>query len=192
MEPLETLKAALAAVAEAETPEHLQAAALGKMIDLYAANGSTRSTPTKAQEAPGPDGADNVVAGDREKAIAQELQIDPSLVERLFDEHDGDLQFIGDLEKLGRSKQSKVESLAVLLCAARQAAGYDPDGRTSDESIRKEVERHGLYDVTNYSKHVKPLRTLTNSNGSGKAATYKIKYEGRIEARTTAKSLLGD
>lgn len=192
MEPVEALKAALAALAEAETPEHLQAAALGKMIDLYAGNKTTSSAPSKPEQPSGRDEGDSVVAGDRETAIAKELQIDPSLVERLFDEHDEDLQFIGDLEKLGRSKQSKVESLAVLLCAARQAAGYDADGRTSDESIRKEVERHGLYDVTNYSKHVKPLRALTNPNGSGKSTTYKIKYEGRVEARAIAKSLLGD
>jgi hypothetical protein len=190
MEPVEALKAALAAVAEADTPEHLQAAALEKLIDLYA--GDEASKPSRTEQSSGRGEGDDVVAGHREQAIAKELQIDSSLVERLFDEHDEDLQFIGDLEKLGRSKQSKVEKLAVLLCASRQAAGYDADGRTSDEVIRKEVERHGLYDVTNYSKHVKPLRTLANPNGTGKATTYKIKYEGRVEARAIAKSLLGD
>lgn len=99
---------------------------------------------------------------------------------------------MGDLEKLGSSKQAKVEKIAVLLCAARQAAGFDADGRTSDEVVRAEIERHGLYDVTNYSKHVKALRSLTNANGSGKATTYKIKYEGRVAARQIAKSLVAD
>ena len=192
MEPVDVLRAALAAVNEADTPDHLQPVALGKMLDLFA-GGAPVSAPEARQTGGASDG-DGVVAvsGDRDKAIAKELEIDPLRVERLFDEHDGALQFIGDLEKLGSSKQSKVEKLSILLCAARQAAGYDADGRTTDEVIRAEVERHGLYDVTNYTKHVKQLRTLTNPNGTGKATTYKIKYEGRMAARAIAKTLLSD
>lgn len=192
MEPVEVLKAALAAVDEAATPEHLQAVALEKMLDLLAGEAESSTSGANQQVRRGDDDGDGTVVDERQAAIAKELEIDPHLAERLFDEHDDELQFIGDLEKLGGSKQSKVEKLAILVCAARQAAGYDADGRTSDAVIRKEVERHGLYDVTNYSKHVKSLRTLTNPNGSGKATTYKIKYEGRVTARSIAKLLLAD
>jgi hypothetical protein len=191
MEPVDVLRAALAAVNEAGTPEHLQPVALGKMLDLFA--GGAPVSASEARQTGGASGGDGVAAvADRDKAIAKELDINPSLVERIFDEHDGALQFIGDLEKLGSSKQSKVEKLSILLCAARQAAGYDADGRTTDDVIRAEVERHGLYDVTNYSKHVKQLRTVTNPNGTGKATTYKIKYEGRMAARAIAETLLSD
>lgn len=192
MEPVDVLRVALAAVNEADTPDHLQPVALAKMLDLLAGGAPVKAS--EARQTGGAGGGDGVaaVSGDRDKAIAKELDIDPALVERLFDEHDGALQFIGDLEKLGSSKQSKVEKLSILLCAARQAAGYDADGRTTDEVIRAEVERHGLYDVTNYSKHVKQLRSLTNPNGTGKATTYKIKYEGRMAARAIAKTLLTD
>ena len=101
-------------------------------------------------------------------------------------------QFAGDLEKLGNSRQAKVEKLSVVLCAARQSGRYDEDGRTPDTAVRAEVERHGLYDVGNYSKHLKHLRDLSNVNGSGKAMTYKLKYEGRVAARDIAKALLKD
>lgn len=194
MEPSEVLSAAFAAVTEAGIPEPLHPVALAKAVDLIAGRVDvpTPAEPGQAQPPRRSEEGGGAMDG-KALAIGKELEIDPALVERLFDEHDGQLQFVGDLEKLGGSKQAKVEKLAVILCAARQAGGtYDEDGRTPDSAIRHEVERHGLYDVTNFSKHLKPLTRRANVNGTGKSATYKMKYEGRVEAREVAQTLLAD
>lgn len=193
MDPADVLKAAMAVVIESDVPEHLQPVALGKVMDLVA--GSTQQ-PSGAAERESPvtnhqhsDGGDLGVRG---AAIAKGLDIDVGFLERLFDEHEGVLQFAGDLAKLGNSRQAKVEKLSLVLCAARQSGAYDQDGRTPDSAVRAEIQRHGLYDVANYTKHLKYLKSLSNVNGSGKAMTYKLKYEGRVAASDIVKALLKD
>lgn len=187
METAQVLKLAMEAVEEAGIKDPLRSIAYAKAVDLIARGGSVAVGEVEVHNL-----NSDAAVGEHAVAIAKELEIDAKHVERLFDELDDQLQFVGAVEKLGASKQLKVEKMAVLLCAARQAAGFDDDGRTSDAVVRAEVERHGLYDVTNYSKHVKPLARLTNVNGSGKAATYKMKYEGRVEARSIAQRLLAE
>ena len=112
-------------------------------------------------------------------------------VGRLFDDHDGTLQFCGDVERLGNSRAAKVQALAILLVAARQAGGYDEE-RTGDAAIRTEVNRHGLLDTKNYAKNLKDLKKYANVNGSGRTATFKLKYEGSIEAKKIAGELLAE
>lgn len=188
------LKAAVAALNDADVPSDLREVAFGRAFDVI--SGLERPQP-HATDMPSAVSRIRAVAEDaplqhRFLAIAKELEVDQHLVERLFDEHgENELQFVGSLQRLGSTKQAMVDGIAVLLCAARAAGGYDPDGRTSDAAIRAEVERHGLYDVTNYSKHTKNLRQLANANGSGRSTTYKLKYEGRVRARELARLVLG-
>lgn len=111
-------------------------------------------------------------------------------IDRLFDEHEGDLQYVGDMEPLGNSKAAKVAGLALLLIAARQAGKYD-DGPTSDATIRTEVDRHGLLDSSNYTKHVAALKPYVNINGSGRTTNYKLKHDGRQRAKGLASAALG-
>lgn len=193
-ELVSNLKAAIAALDAAGVPSDLREVAFGRAFDVL--SGPERPQ-RQATAMPSADVGTTAIAADtspphRFAAIAKELEVEPDLVERLFDEHGEDeLQFVGSLQRLGSTKQAMVDGIAVLLCAARAAGGYDPDGRTSDAVIRAEVERHGLYDVTNYSKHTKNLRQLANANGSGRSTTYKLKYEGRVRARELARLLLG-
>ncbi len=178
------LRAAYEAVIAADLPPELNPMAFEKALQMVAGESAD------SVDGSGTPSSENAGAGG--SPIAKEFDINSDQVDRLFDEVDGALQFVGNLEKLGSTKQAKVEGLAVLLIAARSAAGYDPDGRTADRVIRAEVERHGLYDKTNYNKHLRRLRSYANPNGTGKDATYKIKYEGRQRARELAKDLISE
>ena len=192
------LRRAIEALDAAEVPSDLREVAFGRVFDLLAGSMDRAGTGEPASTGPVRLGEFSAPArpaaaiSERSASIARELELEGEMIERLFDEHGPDeLQFIGTLERFGTTKQSMVESVAILLCAARSAGGYDPDGRTPDAVIRAEIERHGLYDVTNYSKHTKRLRQLANPNGSGRSTTYKLKYEGRIRARELARTSLG-
>src|SRR5258708_36881696 len=166
------LKEAIATLDAAGVPSELRQVAFAPTFE-FIVRGMRSGAPGVTAEAQTPHRATATVSSadpsmsQRFVAIAKELELDTELVERLFDEHsDGDLQFVGTLQRFGTAKQAMVDGVAVLLCAATRAGGYDSDGRTSDAVIRREVERHGLYDVTNYSKHTKQLRQLANVNGS--------------------------
>ncbi len=124
-------------------------------------------------------------------AVATSFGVADDQIDRIFDDHDGVLQFCGDVGKLGENKSARVKTLALLLMVARQAGGYD-EQRTDDAVIRAEVDRHGLLDSSNYTKHTKPLKKFANVNGAGKTATYKVKFEGREEAKEFVATLLAD
>lgn len=191
------LKATVAALDAADVPAPLREVAFGRAFDVISGAAKRADRVPDDSSGPATPGA-GATPGSEPPAvhsfagIAKELDLETELVERLFDEHgEGELQFVGTLERFGPTKQAMVDGIAVLLCSARAAGGYDADGRVSDAVIRAEVERHGLYDVTNYSKHMKNLRQLANANGTGRSTTFKLKYEGRMRARELARLALG-
>ncbi len=191
------LKQARAAVEEAELPDDLREAGFQAAIKLLGPGGDSglrsrrvADPPKSNEQDPGEDTGHADATGEL-TAVASSLDVADDQVDRIFDDHGGVLQFCGDVEKLGKSKSARVEKLAVLLMAARQDGGYD-EQRTDDGVIRAEVDRHGLLDPTNYTKHVKPLKKYANVNGAGKTAIYKVKFEGRKEAKELAAALLAD
>ena len=192
----EVLRQALDAVDKAELPANLREVGFRAAIDLIAPGRSAADTPR--QGAPPVEGANPETEADHQPSgderlvrIGKSLGIQAEHVGRLFDDHDGTLQFCGDVERLGNSRAAKVQGLAVLLIAARHAGGYDEE-RTGDAAIRTEVNRHGLLDTTNYTKQLKDLKKYTNVNGTGRQATFKLKYEGNTEAKKIASELLAE
>ncbi len=198
MKPSEILRQALAAVEEVKLPDDLRVIGFERAIDLLclqvglsqsSAPLSVASTGAQvdSENAVGAAGATTLL---KLTDVARGLGIQIGHIDRIFHEHDGDLQFVADLEKLGKTKAAKVLGVATLYMAARQEGKYDP-GATADADLRKELERHGILDTGNYSKHVAPLKSLYNINGTGRSATYKIKYEGKQKAKELAKEISG-
>lgn len=186
MNVVEVLKRALAAVDEAGLPSDLRVVGFERAVALMttdAGDGQPGSTIKRPQD------EGNGAAGGRLAKISSGLGVDPSQIERLFDEHEAALQFVGDLEKFGNTKAAKTQGLATIFLAGRQMGGYD-EGPSPDNVLRSELDRHGLLDVGNYSKYMAPLRTLYNVNGSGRNASYKIKYDGRQKAKELANLFL--
>ena len=123
--------------------------------------------------------------------IASAIEIPVTRVDRIFDEDDGQLIFCGDVSVLGKSKAEKVAALAILLLAGRRWTGIDEGGPTRDAIVRSEVDRLGLLDTTNYSKHIAALKSYVTITGRGKEASYKIKYDGLEKAKLLGRSVAG-
>jgi hypothetical protein len=199
VEAVDVLKKALAAVEEAALPQDLRLAGFERAIEMIAGGTAARPRSVAGQDGGSASGhgeetngrRSGEALGSRLAKIEGELGLAGGQVERLFDEHEGDLQFVGNLENLGTSKAAKVSSLVVLYVIARQAGGYD-DGPTTDIRIRQEIDRHGLLDTGNYNKHITPLKSYLNFNGQGRALIFKPKYEGRLKAKELAKQALAD
>jgi hypothetical protein len=177
------LKQAVAATDAAGVPEDLRATAFAKAVDLLS---STMQVGVAPAFAPAPS-AVGLPAG--LARIATAFDVSPEQLDRIFDEFEGMLQFTGDVGALGKTQSARVAELALIYGAARQLGGYD-EGASTDSVIRAEVDRHGLLDSSNYTKHIAPLKPYFNINGSGKSATYKLKYDGRQHAKSVAQGLV--
>ena len=192
-DPAEVLRQALAAVQAAELPPDLREVGFVKAIEMLtagepsatAASPTVGPTPGRGSTAAGPGPA---VSQQGTSALALELGISDEQVRQLFDEHEGTLQFVGDLEALGSTRPARATALALLMVTAFGAGTRAP---VPDTVVRAEVERHGLYDQDNYSRNVvRPIKRDVNVNGRGTAATYKVKPSGKRKAKAIAVGLV--
>jgi hypothetical protein len=191
VEPVDLIRRAIAAVEQADVPEDLRQLAFAKVLELLA-NGIAVGKDSKSPEddavtrSESSSGQSNPIS-----AISSKIGVSVSTMDRVFDEDDGELVFSGNVAALGSSRSDKVHALALLLLAGRRWAGLDGGGITQDHVVRAEIDRHGLLDVSNYGKHVATLKPFVAISGSGKNATYKIKYDGLEKAKQLARSLAG-
>lgn len=190
IEPVDLIKRAVAVVEEASVPQDLRPLAFSRVLDLLANVPGVRRSDVGDGE-----NVKEVDAGRQHSSlvsqIAAKIAVPETLIDRVFDEREGELIFSGNVAALGKNKTEKVQSLALLLLAGRRWAGVDGSGTTSDEILRAEVDSHGLLDVSNYSKQLAPLKPFMTISGSGKRATYKVKYDGLEKAKEIAHSLAG-
>jgi hypothetical protein len=186
----EILQAAVQAVEEAQIPEDLRVVAFGKAVDLVATDAVDSGVgPRTAQGTPGrTSSGGGPVFSERLQTIANALGVSGAQIEMIYTEHGDALQVVADPNDLGSSTKERAKSIALLIAGGRQLGRWD-EGATSDELVRHEVDRLGLYDSTNYAKHVKELTAWFNVNGAGRTATYKLKYAGRQHLKDLAARL---
>lgn len=191
MEPTAVLKAALQAVTDAGIPSDLREIAFTRAVDML--RGETHEAPGSGGGTPldNSGGGGSATNSDRLKKVADALGVPYERIEMLFVEHDDGLQVAADPGALGSNTKERAKGVALLLAAGRQLGGWD-EGPTSDAHIRAEVDRLGVYDNTNYARHMKDVSSWLNVNGSGKSATYKLKFPGREHLKKVAKDLVGE
>jgi hypothetical protein len=184
----EVLKTALRAVQDAQIPDDLQAIAFTKAIDILSGAPEAVGRPAGREDAGSGRDDGPATESDHLKKLADALTVPHERIEMLYVEHDGDLQVAVDPGQLGNSTHKRAGAVGLLVAAGRQLGGWD-EGPTSDAPIRAEIDRLGLYDNTNYSKHMKDLSAWFNINGAGRNATYKLKFPGRERLKAMAKDL---
>jgi hypothetical protein len=141
--------------------------------------------PAPAEPSPAASGT-----GEGWDGIGAQLGVRPEVLDRLWDEHDGRLHLVGPAERLGHNRSERVGNAALLLLAALRWSGRDAGAPVPDAVLRAEVERLGLLDTGNYTKHLASKRAGIQISGSGRSATYKLRYDGAEEARRLARDLL--
>jgi hypothetical protein len=198
MEVREVLKEALEAVNWAEIPPELQEVAFTRAIDLLAgpALGASQRAGTASGRGldaggVGDEGDSSPTESDRLKKVADAIGVSRERIEMIYLEHEEELQIVVDPGLLGSNMKERSKSIGLLVAAGRQLGGWD-EGATRDSVVRAEVDRLGVYDGGNYAKYMKDMNAWFNVNGSGKAATYKLKFQGREYLKTFAKPLAGE
>lgn len=172
-------------LADAQVPDDLRKPAFLRVFDFLAAAAEAKSngeTPgaipsritSKVTVAPTAE-SDHVFA-----RIGRELGVTTEVARRMYTTHGDSFYFEGPLDRLGASKAEKVAGLALLIIAGRTSAGIDASG-TLDLVVRQEVDRHGLLDVSNYTKHIARLRPFISTFGTGRDSVYRLKYDAKSE-----------
>ena len=100
----------------------------------------------------------------------------------------GTVELVLPPSRFAPAKARATEQIALLVAAARQAAGLDEDGWTSVERIRDACENFKRYDSGNFASAIKGMDDVFTVRGSGRDRRVRM----TAPAWQRAKELLSD
>lgn len=181
----EILRQAADAVAAADLPKEVQSVAFGKAVDLIA------GVPAEIQPRHGAKGkSQNREADDPDdplQKIATRLGVDRELLDETLEVEDGAVSLTIARSKLASQKTKGTKQIAVLVAAARQAAGIEE--WTETKTIRVVADDYGKYDSPNFAASLSELGDFFSFSGSGQGRKLKMRRAGFDEAAALIKRL---
>jgi hypothetical protein len=176
---VDLLKRALAAVENSGAPDDLREAAFTATIRML--SGGTAEVPQPELRT---DGGTSGSTGATRRAttselldkIAQGLEIDGTKVAKVFADKDGQPELIVKTSMLPATKSGAASEIALLVMAARQAAGIDD--YTEAEAIRAACKRYGKFDSANFGSSMKSLDNFILTSGKGVSTKRKLTNPG--------------
>jgi hypothetical protein len=188
------LRQAVAAVEESGVPREWRELAFAKAVDLLArdsgpAEGSgIGSGPLRVVPATPPEtevGGDQTILG----KIATKLRLPLEVVNEVYHDDDGTPDIIVSPTRFPSQKSRATKEIALLVAAARQAAGLDDF--TSVDAIRPVVESFRRYDPPNFSTAISEMQTEFNHRGAGRRKEVRVSRPGWEAAAALAGRLGG-
>ncbi len=200
MEVSEALKQAWDSVLAANLPENVRVVAFTEAIRLHA--GTAAVAPLTAVRRPpkpvGASGQTTVTVGDDDvtitedemyQKVVEQTGVDLALLERVVHlDDDGPRISIAGL-KLGRSNSERARAVAKVITIVR-GFGLD-ENETPLEVIRDECERLKVYDIANFSTHMKALDGFV-INGTGSGRRLRPKGPGIAGFASLVEKIVGD
>jgi hypothetical protein len=151
MDPETLLTTTMGHLEKAEVPTELRPVAFAKVFDLLAGVPGAAS----ARNAGGDDSGDGGGGAPLEE-IARKLNLDVSVVERVYAFENDDLELVVSPKRVKVAKAQATADIALLVTAGRQATGLD-DGWTDVDAVRKACENYKRYDSSNFAGTIKSL-----------------------------------
>lgn len=173
------LTRALNAVDTARVPDDLREVAFTTAVSLIT------GTMTSTLQPPTPPATEQQQAKQQKSAssgselldrIAEEMEVEPQKVRRLFAEKNGEPELILKSSRLPKTKAAAAADIALLVMAGRQAAGIDD--YTEAELLRGTVKRYGKFDSANFSSQMKALDNFILADGKGATVKRKLTHPG--------------
>ena len=190
MEVKDILRAAHEAVEAAAVPDELRSEAFSKAVDLLSIELRGRSNPA-SEVAATRTGSRNVAQPTSLlERIASKLDIDVETVGEVYREVDGDVRLIAPASKLTRGKSAATKQVALLVAAARQAAGIEEF--TSADVIRAVADDYRTLDSPNFAATLREMSTTFRFDGTSRNRMLKVSRPGWEEARRLVQELGGD
>jgi hypothetical protein len=178
----EILRQAADVVAAANLPKDFHSVAFGKAVDLIA--GIDNSVPsTKSRDEAAGDSVDVL------QRIAAKLSVDSDMIGEFFEVDDGEVRLTVAPSKLEAPKSKGAKQIAVLLSAARQAAGIED--WTETKIIREVVDDYGKFDSGNFATALNELGDYLSFSGTSRNRKVKMRKAGFEHAGQLLVSLQG-
>ncbi|MBJ7353473.1 MAG: hypothetical protein JHC98_01485 [Thermoleophilaceae bacterium] len=150
----DAIKEATSALEESNVPEDLREVAFSKALDSLlglSTNANHSAAPTASTQS-------SKVESDLDApmaAIATRLRIPDDVVSRVFDVDDDGVHLIPPRSAFAGQKKKATQEVALLIAAARQAAGIED--WTEVAEIRKVAEKKGVLDSGNFASQMSDL-----------------------------------
>lgn len=179
------LAAAADDVEKSGVPDDLRAAAFGAAIAMRTA----AATPDAGTLAGGESAAQNRDPGDWRALVSTAFDVSSDDIDEAFDLVDGRMHLTIPPSRLPHQKAAAMKDVALLVSAARQAAGIDGDGWTSVGVIRDECRDIGVLDVSNFAAEIQ-LRDVMTPRGNGRSRVLRVNRRGYEQAGNRLRELL--
>lgn len=176
------LAEAAADVERSGVPDDLRAAAFNAAVAMRT-SGATASAELSPRQSAGRGQAD------WHGRVASALGVSTDDVDEAFDLEDDRMRLTIAPSRLPRQKATAMKDVALLISAARQAAGVDADGWTSADVIRDECRELGVLDAGNFASEIQ-LRDVVSVRGRGRSRQLKITRRGLEQAGARLRELL--
>ena len=162
MEIRDAITMARSAVEEADLPEQWQERAFGEVLKrLLAGDAPTASRPAERAAVAVPGGA---VAGSGLARVAARLTVPENALADVFAVEDDSVTLHVASGKIAPTKSRATREVALLMSAARQAAGID-ESWTDVSHVRDALSQYSRYDISNFSKYLRETGDLFNFRG---------------------------
>ena len=181
----DVLREAAAAVDAAGLPDDLRGAAFTKAVDLIA--GTQAPSAAEATGVPKPE--TKKTTSDALEMIASRFGIDLDFVDEAFAIEDDVPSLAVGRTKLANSDKGATEQIALLVAAARQAAGVED--WTESSVLREAAANYNRFDKNNLAYTVSSLEDDFSFSGKGQARRVKVRRDGFKNAGTLVKQILG-
>lgn len=183
----DVLREAAVAVEAAKLPDDLRSAAFAKAVDLIAGGGApavSEVTPTAKAET-------KKAAGDQDplSMIAKRFSVTRELADEAFAIEDGEPSLAVARTKLANSDKGASRQIAVLVAAARQAAGMEE--WTESSVIRDAAASYNRFDPNNFANTVGSLEDDFSFSGKGQSRRVKVRRDGFKKAGALVQQLVG-
>jgi hypothetical protein len=191
------LRRALEAIETAKIPDDLResafAAALGLLTGQSTSDaGGGDPAPIPAETGGESDSGQTVGGGARTATgsplldrVASGLEVDDSLVVRVFAEKNGVPELSVKTNRLPRTDSAGAHDIALLVMAARQLSKIEDS--TEGATLRDACKTYGKLDQSNFSKHMKALDRLVRTEGRGQTAKRTLTRPGIEKAAELVK-----
>lgn len=185
----EILREALAVVAAARIPEDLRSVAFGKAVDLILGVSTTSQADTTVEQRSRLPRQEQGSTGTPLEMISRKFETEIEVINEAFAVEDAVPQLTIPRSKLAKSKRAATKQIALLVAAARQAAGVED--WTESKTIRESAEVYGKYDPPNFAAAILELEDEFSFSGKGKTRRVKVRRDGFKAAGALVTQLLG-
>jgi hypothetical protein len=177
------LRQAAEVVKAADIPNELRPTAFGKAVDLLAGRPVTETKVPKQGGTPEPESAETL------DKIAAKLGLDREAIDEIFEVEDGDVKLTIAPAKLEAQKTKGAKQVALLVAAARQAAGVED--WTTQDTIRVVAIDYNKFDSPNFAQTLSELGDYFSFSGAGRGRRLKMRRAGFEEAAALIERLRG-